>query len=74
MASPFGDKMNLVTGELKDKEFMINVKEILRQTRAGQFCLMNSAIGAPKRCISETASQARVAEQKAKDEAKDEDY
>ena len=48
--SPFGEKMDPKTNMLKDQEFMLNVKQILKQTRMGQYSLLNSSIAAPIVC------------------------
>ena len=50
---------------------MINVKQILKQTRCGQFTFFNSAIAAPTCCITETAAAAR---REAAANAKEGDY
>jgi len=71
LSNPFGEAIDPKTGELKDKEFMINVKQILKQTRCGQFTFFNSAIAAPTCCITETAAAAR---REAAANAKEGDY
>lgn len=48
--SPFGHKVDEKTGMLVDQEFMLNVKQVLKQTRMGQYSLMNSSIAAPAIC------------------------
>jgi len=50
---------------------MINVKQILKQTRCGQFTFFNSAIAAPECCITETAKATRAEEAKKKLEGAD---
>lgn len=62
LSSPFGESMDVKTGELKDREFMINVKRILQQTRAGQFTFFNSGIAAPACCITPSAAKTRAEE------------
>jgi len=71
LLNPFGEEIDHTTGELKDKEFMINVKQILKQTRCGQFTFFNSAIAAPACCITETAKATRAEEAKNKVEGAD---
>jgi len=55
--SPFGEKVDEKTGMLKDQDFMLNVKQVIKQTRMGQYTLLNASVGAPTICQPDAAAK-----------------